>query len=304
MPRHLVFAAGFAATCAVIVPLAWHPLAASIEKDGKKLRPLQQEFTCNGTRVTLDVDRELALVGDSVTATLRAYSDTVGKVPVDVRVYYTSDTWGSRVAQPPQQIDVEHITLTAAPDGGKPVQTSIKLDGKNKVNTYRIFVAPHGAEVAINDEDVGENVAAASIMAWAGNDFAMSIQPEGKLVPGEPFTVAVRIKNTTTTTYHGVPYIQLGTTLNLYGVANSDDISIEEQRDEDGDAPAHPEGKFRPGRAAVQRFKVTPKNADQKEITFVASAYMWREEMGPVSAGAMEATTIRLPRAHARVARK
>jgi hypothetical protein len=298
MPRHLAFLGGFAATCAVIVPIAWHRLDASIEKDGKKLRPLQQELTFNGTRVTLDVDRGLGMVGDTVTATLRAYSDVPGPMPVDVRVYYTSDTWGGRVSPPPKQIDVEHITLHAAPDGGKPVQTRIKLDGAGKVNTYRIFVAPRGTEVPVEGDGSGEDVAAVSLLAWGGNDFAMSIQPEGKLVAGAPFTVAVRIKNTSNRTFDHVPYIHLGTQVGLYGLENRDDVTIEDPSDDTR------EGKFRPGRTVVERYTVTPASADRQEVTFVASAYAWGEEPGPVIAGGMEATTVKLAPANAKLASK
>jgi hypothetical protein len=303
MPRHLPFVVGFAATCAVIVPLAWHPLDASIEKDGKKLRPLQQEFTTSdGTRVTLDVDRGLAMVGDTVTATLRAYSETSQHIAVDVRVWYTPDTWGGRVSPPAKSIDVEHLTLTAAPDGGKPVQTRIRLAGDGKINTYRIFVAPRGKEISVDGEDAGDEVAAVSLQAWAGNDFAMSIRPESKILPGEPFTMAVRIRNTSNRTYKRAPYVHLGTSLGLYGISETDDTKISEL--DDDDERSLDQRRFRPGDSVLQRFTVTPASSDQKEITFVASAYVWQEEPGPIVAGAMDATTIALPQAGAKLASK
>jgi hypothetical protein len=203
------------------------------------------------------------------------------------------------VSPPPKPIDVEHLTLTAAPDGGKPVQTRIRLAGSGKINSYRIFVAPRGKEISV-DGDAEDEVAAVALQAWAGNDFAMSIRPEGKITPGQPFTIAVELRNTSNRAYKHAPSVQLGTSIGLYGISEAEDVRISELDDE---SSPH-ERRFRPGDRAVERFTVTPASVDQKQLTFVASAYLWEDEPGPIVAGAMEATTIALPASRAKVASK
>ena len=291
--RHLGFAAGFVATCAVLVPIAWHPLDASIEKDGKHVRPLQQEFTIDGTRVTLDVDHNLIDTGDPVNATLRAYSDTPKQVKVDVAVYYTDDEWGGRVSSPPKSIDVEHLTLSAAPHGGKPVSTRLVLNGTGKVNTFRIFAYPHGRLLDIwggGEDDHTQSVAAIPVLGWSGDDFAISIRKEGRAVAGQPFTVAVRIENTTGKRMK-VPYIELGTQVALSGVSAGDDFAIE---DADASAGDHEPKTLRPGGALVKKFTVTPQDESSKQVTLIARAFIYPEDIGKIEAGAMDAKTFQI----------
>src|SRR5262249_25029945 len=76
--------ASFLATVGIVVPAAWRLLDANIQTDGKKLRPLQQQLVVDGARVTLDVDRSVVLTGSTLTAKLRAYSDTPRTVAVDL----------------------------------------------------------------------------------------------------------------------------------------------------------------------------------------------------------------------------
>src|SRR5437016_7056561 len=165
MARHNAFIAGFVVTCAIVVPIAWHPLDASLERDGKRVRPLQQEFVVDGTRVTLDVDHNLVLTGGSVNATLRAYSDTPKQVAVDLEVDYSFDLWGGRVSGPQKAIDREHFTLAAAPGGGKPVSTRLELNGKGQVSTYRIYAMPRHHDLGSESSNDTE-VAAVPVLAW------------------------------------------------------------------------------------------------------------------------------------------
>ena len=92
-------------------------LDANIETDGKKLRPHQQTFQVDGTRITLDVDRALVTTGDKVTATIVAYSDTPKPVALDLRLVQTHLQLGERIEPPQHQIDREKITVQATPDG-------------------------------------------------------------------------------------------------------------------------------------------------------------------------------------------
>ena len=311
--RHLGFTAGFVATCALVAPIAWHHLDASVEHDGRHVRPLQRSFQAGAAKVTIDVDHNLVEVGDTVTATLRAYAASPGPVKVDLAVYYTNDQWGGRVSSPPRAIDLEHLTLAAAPDGGTPVATRIKLTGTGKVNTFRIFAMPHGHKLDIwNDGMDGTDdghptgatdlpeVAAVPVLGWAGNDFAIAIQPEGPVIANKPVTVAVRVKNTTG---HAIkrPFIELGSEVALSGVTTSDDVQIAEAN-ADASGGDGTEPPLAAGATLVDRFTVTPTRADAKEVTLIATAFVWPDDIGTIDSGAMDAKTLAIAHPGAQVA--
>jgi hypothetical protein len=170
----------FACICVLV---AWRPVDASIEKDGRHVSPPQQQLVIGTTRVTLDVDHNLVRTGDSVVATLRAYDDTAKAVAVDLVVFYSDDVWEGTEASAPKPIDLEHVTLAAAPDGGTPSTTQVKLAGSGKLNTYKIFVVPRGYDIATSYDDPA--AAAIPAVAWRGNDFDISIRPHSKIVAGK-----------------------------------------------------------------------------------------------------------------------
>ncbi|MGE5186443.1 MAG: hypothetical protein ACM31C_30515 [Acidobacteriota bacterium] len=293
MARHRTFAAAFFATVAVVVPAAWHGLDATIDKEGKHVRPLQQEIDIDGARVTLDVNHNLVHSGDSVVAKLQAFSDTPKQVAVDLTLMRSDDTFGSRVAAPPKAIDKEHFTLEAGPDGGKVVETKLTMvptGTGNKVDWFRIFVSKRGDKVDAYSGEEGDDRTAAAIgvLGWTENDFAISIKPKGKVDDGDPFEVDVRVENTTDHALKHAPYINLGTSVGLSGLQDTDAFKIEDASDDDGTAS---EKRFRPGAVVVKKFTVTPQGTGAKEVTFVASAYVWGEDISPIVAGAMDAHT-------------
>ena len=282
----------FAATVAILVPAGWHGSDATIEKDGKKIRPLQKEVVIDGARVTVDVDRALVNTGDPVTVKLRAFSDEPKDVAVDVYVLQSDDSFGSRVAGPPHAIDKEHLTLHASKDGGKVVDTRIVMkpnEGIDKIDWFRIYVAKKGTAFPEYGGEGDDDVAAVSVLGWSTNDFGISIEPKGKLTSGAPFEVAVRLENTTADLIQHRPYVHLGTSVGLYNIEAGEDFDIE-QTDDGG----FYEKKWKPGQAYTARFTVTPKRPDIKTVTFIASAYTYGEDMSPVSGGAMDAATFKV----------
>src|SRR5712671_4583426 len=116
----------FLVTVGFVAPVAWHTTTADIQHEGKKLRPLQQSFTIDGTRITLDVDRELVMTGDTVNAKVRAVGPAK-EIKIDLRLLHTSNYAGERVEMPWRQDDRETLTLTAAPNGGPVVGTQLVL---------------------------------------------------------------------------------------------------------------------------------------------------------------------------------
>ncbi len=298
MPRML---ASFVVTVAVVVPTAWHALEADIETDGKKLRPLQQSFTIGDTVVTLDIDRSLVVTGDTIKATLVAYSDTPKPITVDLALLHSNNYAGERVEQPLAAIDREKLTLIAAPGGGKPVETALVLgtrpDHAGQVDDFKVYVTAHGRKPPAESEytkrpdyraDVEAGTAAAiGVMGWSGNNLGISIKPEGPLVAGRPVTVDVRIVNTSGHTLRDEPSIQLATQLNLDGYMEPGaDVAIEAIYD-DNDSK---EVKVKRGEVVVRKFVVTPAKTT-KQITFVATATASDGMPGPTIAGAMDAHT-------------
>jgi hypothetical protein len=233
--------ATFLVTVAVIVPAGWHAVGADIQTDGKRLRPLQESFVVDGTRVTLDVDRHVVMTGDTVKATLVAFSDTPKQIAVDLIALSSSNYEGSRVETPWIPIDHETIKLTAGPHGGKPVDTAIKLgempDRPALVDEFKIYITPHGKKPPRSEgEDridyvtgVSEGYAAAiSITGWSGDNLKMAIEPEGRPTSDAPFTIAVRVKNTTGQSLAHAPDVSLSTEAALEGTeaASYEDAAV------------------------------------------------------------------------------
>jgi len=301
MSRNTGLVVGFVATVAILVPAGWHRPDAEIAGDGKRVRPMQQSFTVDGARVTLDVDRNLIETGGKVTAKLVAYSDKPKQVTVDLSVWHSNNYAGERVEEVPKLIDTEKLTLEAKPGGGKPVQTILRLgdhvDGRAMTDTFRIFATKKGNRPKqgqpfydSDDENDKAKAAAVTVIGWSGNNIDMTIEPEGKPHAGEPFFVNVRVKNTTHKPVHGL-WINLGTQLDMYGsIAASDDFDIE-RVDETVDTSDKP---LKRGRVLVARFKVTPKAKTAGDPTFIATAISTNNDIGPVVAGAMNATTLKL----------
>jgi hypothetical protein len=303
MARNTTLAAFFA-TVAVAVPAGWHTIDATIQTDGKHLRPMQQSFTVDGVKVTLDVDRNLVTTGDPVTAKLVAYSDTPRQIVVDLRVTQSHNYEGERVETPTVTIDHEKLVLTATPKGGPPVKSRIVLGTRPErsamVDDFRIYVSPHvkkpakradGTDAPDAEPDAS---AAIAVRGWSGDSLDMSIERRGPITGDAPFTVVVRVKNTTGHRLPHAPYIQLGTQVGLAGgIEAGEDFEITEIDD-----PARPDDDYstplRRGAVTVQRFTVMPKKPGLEDITFVATSSAWDGQPGPVIAGATAVRTFKV----------
>ncbi|HEY3804119.1 MAG TPA: hypothetical protein VGL61_15995 [Kofleriaceae bacterium] len=293
-------------------------LDANIEVDGKKLRPHQKTFEVDGTRVTLDVDRALVTTGDKVTATLVAYSDTPKQIALDLRLVQSHIQLGERVSPPEHQIDREKITLQATPDGGK-ARVALVLGTPRKslgqLDQFTIFVAPHGTPSPTKhdfdgDADSGADFWQASIDAgkaasvdvtgWSGNSISMRTVAEGPIVVGQPFVVAVHVKNTTGKTLPSLPQVDLATADELAGTAGDDPaVTIDEiDAHEAATATTLPRGG-----EVVRRFKVTP-TLPLKDVTLAISATALGDDIGPIAGGARDAITFHATESAAKIALK
>jgi hypothetical protein len=321
------FATGFFATIAVLVPSAWHILGADIERDGKHMRPLQQKVTIDGAVIALDVDRSVVMTGDTVTATLVATSDAPKDVVVDLRALHTQNYSGERVERPWQQIDRETITLHAAPGGGTPVKTKLKLGERPAelalADSFRVMVTRHGAKPAIHEFDgvnapdydalQGEDgtlAAAVFVRGWSGNSLGIQIVPKGPVTGDAPFTVAVTIKNTSGHKLEHAPWIELTTDDALTAADDSSQPALEIERAEgpadgqpDADpSPAEPTPVKKNG-TVTQLFTVTPHRKLTGKLAFLATATE-NEGLGPYGAGAMDIRTFDVAEAQPSVAVK
>jgi len=318
------FFASFLITTGVVVPMAWHVLDASVERDGKKFRPAQGAFTVGATRITLDVDRSLAMTGDTVTATLHAIGPA-GPVAVDLDLLQSNNYAGERVEIPPTQIDHEKLVLTALPGGGPAVTTQLRL-GKRPAkraltDSFMVYVTSHGHKADKRDYDTGPekhpdfaadveagNAAAVSIMGWSGNSLDVKVVAESPPSATVPFKLAVHIKNTTGHDLKAMPYATLGTDVNKGGYLGTDsDAFTIDALDDESDQAWTEEGQrgLARGKEAVERFLVTPHRvpADQsgkmidpnaKQLTLAVEAESTDTAPGPVTAGALEIVTLPL----------
>jgi hypothetical protein len=307
-------AAGFLLTVGVLVPAGWHSLEADIQHDGKHMRPMQQETTIDDVKVTLDVDRAVVMTGDTVTATLVATSEKPKDVTVDLRALHTENYAGERVERPWQQIDRETITLHAAPGGGKAVTTRIKLGDRPAElaleDSFKIMVTKAGMKPVVREFDGGKapdydalatnddgNSTAAGIYirGWSGNSLGMKIAAEGTVASGKPFTIAVRVKNTTGHKLESRPWVSLSTQEDLQGAEGDNEAAVDIQQVETDDK-AGDDGTplpFKRNAEFVQRFTVTPHKKLSGTISFLATATE-NDGLGPHGAGAMDITTFKI----------
>jgi hypothetical protein len=307
-------------TVVAIIPAGWHALRADLQTDGKRLRPLQRSFTVGDVRVTLDVDRSVVTTGSTVKATLVAYSETAKPITVDLTALQTSNYEGARVETPWVAIDHETIKLTAAPGGGKPFATAIKLgDLPNQpalTDTFKIYVSEHGKKPPRREDDrldydvgVSEGYAAAiEVSGWSGNNLGIAIVPEGAPTSDAPFTVAVHVKNTSGQKLEAPPEVFLSTEAALEGTQDDGGdaaVTIEEIDREGGDAQAQGgdaqavdakvgEGGFARGAKLTRRFRITPHKHGLGKLTLLASVLDLANMPGPVTAGAKDARTLTL----------
>ncbi len=292
-------------------------LDANIEVDGKKLRPHEQTFTIDGTRVTLDIDRALVTTGDKVTATLVAYSDTPKQVALDLRLVQTHLQLGERMEPPSHQIDREKLTLKATPEGGK-TQVSLVLGSPRKalgqLDRFAIYVAPHGTPSPAKHDFDGDGddgmdywqanieagkAAAVDVMGWSGNSISMKTSVDGPIVAGQPFVVAVRVKNTTGVTLPYPAQVELTTGADLAGKVYEDNaVAIEALDDATADKPS-----VKRGAEVVRRFRVTP-SSPMSQITLAVSATAYGDGIGPILGGARDAITFHATDVNAKVALK
>jgi len=316
-------ATGFFATVAVLVPAGWHSLGANIEKDGKHLRPMQEKFTIDGVEVALDVDRSVVMTGDTVTATLVATSDSAKDVTVDLRALHTENYAGERVERPWQQLDRETLTLHAAPGGGTPVKTRIKLGERPEKlaleDSFKLIVTKAGLKPKVREFDVGKApdydalaatddapAAGVYIRGWSGNNLGMTIAAKGPVTGDAPFTIAVTIKNTSGHKLEQAPYISLSTEDAL--TATADEQSDPAVTIEDADEPDQVDDRGSPipmkkNASVTKRFTVTPHKKLTGTIAFLASA-VENDDLGPHGAGAMDIETFTLTESNPSVAAK
>jgi hypothetical protein len=323
--------AAFFLTVVAIVPAGWHALRADLQTDGKRLRPMQKSFTVGDVRVTLDVDRSVVLTGSTVKATLVAYSDSATPITVDLTALHTSNYEGERVETPWVPIDHETLKLSAAPGGGKPIETMIKLGEPPSrpalTDSFKIYVSEHGKKPPRRDYDDGLDyevgitdgyAAAIEVTGWSGNNLGVAIAPEGTPTSDAPFVVAVHVKNTSGKVLGAPPAVYLSTEAALAGTQDdeSDAAVTIEAIEPDADtavdaaiqaaetgAPAKPStgadaaeasGDFARGAKLTRRFRVTPHKHGLGKLTLLASVYDIADMPGPVTAGAKDARTITL----------
>ena len=259
-------------TTALAVPAGWRSLGADIQSDGPRMRPKQQTFAFDdGTLVTMDLDRGVMPSGGKASVTLVASAEHAHEVKVSLAAMENMGYGAERVQNPPLEVDSKVVTLDAQPGGGPPLVWTVQLDKRAKTpgrhEWFDIVAAP-----AHHDKDESVEAASAGIATWSGNSFAMSIEPPASIPAEGPFTVAVRVKNTTKKPMR-LPQIHVGSR-----VAGVQDLSSELWLSSDGfeiepvDEPEYDDdARIAPGAEQLTVFRVKP-DFGIDHFTFVAHA--------------------------------
>jgi hypothetical protein len=285
------------ATIAIAVPAGWRVLDADIQADGPGLKPKQQQLTIGDATITLDMDRGIMPAGGKASVTLVATAEHAHKVTVALRAMQDMGYGGERVPNPPQEVDRRTVTLDALPGGGPPVVATFKLAKKGKPGSSEWFdiFATAPKEKMKSRWDTGETTAAVGVATWSGNSFAMSIEPPATIPAEGPFTIGVRVKNTTKKPMKR-PWINIGARiggpqgLDSQLIDEVDDYKLSEV-DQPDEYPSNEEGDVMvaPGAEYLAIYKIEPRSGID-HFTFVAQA---RSEEG----GAMATTIVDRPQA-------
>ncbi len=263
----------FTATVLIAAPAAWHALGADIQTDGPATRPKSKTMTVDGVEVTVELDRGVLMAGGTLKATLVATSETPKKISLDVRAMEDMGYGEERVENPPLQVGKRRITIEATPDGGKAVEVAFKLGARGKkgvVNWYDLEVSKAGSKRGQEDD-----VARIGAATWSGNSYPIAIELPKVISATKPFTVAVRVTNTTKKPIDWFEVDLGGRSLSYGGLegalyAHTDDDPYEVTRAAD-DYTDEPLG---PGQARVATFTVTPDGTTPiKDFTLVAHAH-------------------------------
>ncbi len=289
-----------AAACATIALATPGALDADIQSDGPALRPTQQVLRVGDADVTVELDRGIMPAGGKASVTLVATSDHPHKVTVALRAMQDMGYGGERVPNPPLEVDSRTVTLDAQPGGGPPVVATFKLASKKakpgSSEWFDIFASAPKQKLP-SRWDTGETTAAIGVATWSGNSFAMSIEPPARIPAEGPFTLGVRVKNTTKKPMKR-PYIELGARIGGPGGLDSQlitdvedyKISEVEQPDEcDGEEGDCAPQLVAPGAEYLAIYKIEPLFGID-HFTFVAQA---RSEDG----GAMATAIVDRPQA-------
>ncbi len=271
---------------------------ANLEVDGKQLHPLQQSFAIDDVKITLDIDRQVVRTGDTVTATLIAYSETPKKVKVEVSTLHTRNYEGEPNDTPWERIARGTVVLTSGPNGGTPVTTRLALGTRPKLpaltDSFRVFAAAPGTkppedELGTDQLTKSGGAAVVAVRGWSGDDLDMVIAADGAVTLDAPFTVEVRTKNTTGRVLSARPWIELATEDALtpahLGKAS---VGIEIHAvDEPGvDGPWPRGGEY------VRRFMITPHTKKPQRMVFLATAMVGTGTLGlKTEAGAIDIKT-------------
>jgi hypothetical protein len=293
-PSGLASAAAFA-ILALVLPSA---ASAEIDATGKELRPAQESCTLDGVHVTLDVDRSVVLTGDRVKATLVADGDAGKQVAVEVSTLHSENHAGEPADIGPTRIAHQIVHLTAAPGGGPPVVTTLKL-GKRLthrawIDRFAIFIAAPGTPVPDQPIEWSDThgfwevlqtggAAVVPVLGWSGDTLDMKIEATSPITLDAPFTIAVRLTNTSGRSLPHDLWVEL-TAADAFGPGITE---LEIVRIQD---PADPNDGSWPRRAVhVARFKILP-HTTTRHLVFLAKVLVHDpDKLGPAFlAGAIE----------------
>jgi len=285
MSRHVALSA-FLVTVAIAVPAGWRALDADIQSDGPALRPERQTLELDDASVTVDLDRGAMRSGDTATVTLVASAETAHEVTVDVTALQDMGYGGERVQNPPMQVGDKTIRLHAQPGGGPPAIASFKL-GKHKAPLGNLEwidfrVSEHG-------HHKGDSAAAVlGLATWSGNSFDATLEPPASIPSEGPFTVALRIKNTTKKPlanlypdvgerFFGLQGLDVAPQLTNYSDADYKIEEVEQPKpeaaaaaDSDNDSDDSDKNALAPGAERLFIYHVEPTHPGVNHFTFVA----------------------------------
>lgn len=179
----------FASSFTLVVATGWAHLDAADDGDGPAEKPVVQQLSLDGKRVTATLDRGRVPAGESVTLTLAAVDPGLAGRELPVRVMAESGSRMSRVTPPPRQLTASTVRL-----GSEPVTLSFALPGPGRPGADPLNLAGQATRYSIEVGEGGDRIALPAF-AYQPEAFHLTLEAPGPVRVGKPVDVAVRVKS-------------------------------------------------------------------------------------------------------------
>jgi hypothetical protein len=139
----------FGITTCVLVPAAIHHLTAGPKQVAKLTAPSSKTMEIDGYKVEVSTDKSIIEAGGKIKVKLVGAVPAGKKATVELLLWESTGSNGSRVESPPRTLERESVTLVGSAKGATaelsftlPGKRSMGMDGQSHYGNYEVVVVP------------------------------------------------------------------------------------------------------------------------------------------------------------------